>query len=336
MAKRVRMAFIGTGGMAQGHILRTLQQSETTEIVALCEPAEAMQARTQATFESVGAKAPPNFTDVNEMIAKMQGKLDAAFIITPHAYHHDQTKACLEAGIDVLLEKPMVLNAEEAQSLIETRDRTGRLLVVAFQGSLSPQIRHAVTMIQAGELGQVLNISGTVWQGWNSINGDTWRTDPKISGGGFLFDTGAHMLNTVADLVGEDFAEVAAWFDNRGRAVEILGVIIARTKSGILVTINGCGDTIDTCTSDIKVFGTNAILTTGQWGERLLLQRNGRKTARPVAVPDSLGVWEQFMKVRTGEIKNPSPPEIGLRMAKLWDAVRESASKNGTPVKTKG
>ena len=49
--------------------------------------------------------------------------LEAAFIVTPHALHHDQAKMCLEAGLDVLLEKPMVINAIEARSLIESRDQ---------------------------------------------------------------------------------------------------------------------------------------------------------------------------------------------------------------------
>ncbi len=335
MTDRVRLAFIGTGGMAQGHIIRALQQKDTTQIVAICEPSPKSYDLTRQTFEAMDVETPPNRPNLNELLDEFGDHLDAAFIITPHAYHHDQTKACMERGLDVLLEKPMVLNAQEANSLIETRDRTGRLLVIAFQGSLSPQIREAVRMIQAGDLGQVLNINATVWQNWNALNGDTWRTDPAISGGGFMFDTGAHMLNTVSDLVGEDFDEVAAWLDNRGRKVEILGVVIARTKSGILVTLNGCGDAIQSCHSDIRVFGTKGIIRTGQWGERLELQKDGRRMLRPVKVAESMGVWEQFLKVRAGEIKNPSPPEIGLRMAKLWDAIRESAGMNGAVVKVK-
>ena len=54
--------------------------------------------------------------------------------MTPHALHFEQASACLEAGLDVLLEKPMVMNAEEATALISTRDRTGRLLVVVVPG----------------------------------------------------------------------------------------------------------------------------------------------------------------------------------------------------------
>lgn len=330
MVTPVRVCIIGVGGMAHGHIRSMLRQQDTTEIVALCEPSPVAYALAAQVFEETGLPAPPNEPDITRLLANYA--LDAALIITPHALHHDQTLLCMQAGLDVLLEKPMVCTAQEAQSLIEARDRLGRLLVVAFQGSLSPQIRRAAQMIRSGEIGELLSISGTVWQNWGPNTVDTWRQQPALSGGGFLFDTGAHMLNTVADLAGQDFVEVAAWLDHRGRPVEVMGAVMGRLENGAMVTINACGETIPSCESDIRVFGTRGILRTGQWGERLELQRYGRKRLRPVIVPASMGVWEQFLSVRNGAIPNPSAPEIGLRMARLWDAIKESAAQNGTPV----
>jgi hypothetical protein len=73
-------------------------------------------------------------------------------------------------------------------------------------------------------------------------------------------------------------------------------------------------------------------LRTGVWGERLEVQRAGEADLQPVAMPLSHGAWEQFLAVRRGEIANPSPPEIGLRMARLWDMVRLSAAQGGRPV----
>ena len=145
MVNPVRVAFIGSGGMAQSHYRRMLQLPETTQVVVVCEPSEAAYKMTCETFKAAGLPPPPNQPDLRKMLAEYKGKLDAAFIITPHSMHHDQATACLEAGLDVLLEKPMVLNAAEAESLIRTRDRTGKLLVVAFQGGLSPQIRWCST-----------------------------------------------------------------------------------------------------------------------------------------------------------------------------------------------
>jgi predicted dehydrogenase len=330
--KRVRAAIIGCGGMARHHIRQMLLQADTTEIALACEPSPEAYATTAAVFEEAGFAPPPNQPDLKRLLADHGEALDAAFIITPHVFHHDQTIACLEAGLDVLLEKPMVMNAREARSLIAARDRTGRLLVVAFPGSLSPQIRTAARLLRSGELGRLLTISAVVWQNWGPAVTGTWRAQPEISGGGFLFDTGAHMLNTVSDMAGEDFAEVAAWLDNNGRRVDTLAAVIGRLQSGALVTLHGCGETIPSCASDVRVFCSQAILQTGIWGERLKIQRHGAKQLRTVKVEPSLGVWEQFLAVRTGRLANPCPPEVGLRMALLWDAIQASAAQDGAPV----
>lgn len=326
----VRAALIGAGGMARHHIPRMLALG--TQIVAVCEPSDAQYQLTCDKLKSLDAPIPPNEPVLETLLATYGDQLDAVFIITPHAYHHDQTKLCLEAGLDVLLEKPMVMNQQEALSLIEVRNRTKKLLVVAFQGGLSPQIRYLSEQIRAGTMGQLLNVSGTVWQDWKTAQIGQWRTNPEISGGGFLFDTGAHMLNSVCDIVGEDFAQVAAWFDQRGQPVDILSAVMGRTKSGVLVTINACGDTIPSCASIIKVVTTEAIVDTGQWGERLLIQRRGETEGSEVDLPPMRSAWEQFLDVRAGKIANPCPPEVGLRMARLWDAVRLSAARNGEMV----
>jgi hypothetical protein len=108
---------------------------------------------------------------------------------------------------------------------------------------------------------------------------------------------------------------------------------MGRLKSGALVTINGCGEAIPSCASDVRVFCTRGILRTGIWGERLELQRDGRRQLRKVKVPPSQGVWEQFLAVRNGNIPNPCPPEVGLRMAYLWDAIKASSAQDGVPVR---
>jgi predicted dehydrogenase len=333
MTLPIRVALIGAGIMARYHIRQMLEMQSTTRIVALCEPSEPTALEAAKVFVEAGLPPPPNQPAWQKLIAEYGAELDAVFIITPHALHHDQAKACLEAGIDVLLEKPMVMTAAEAHSLIETRDRTGRLLVVAFQGSLSPQIRLASRLLRTNEFGRILTISGLVWQNWGSVTVNTWRQEPALSGGGFLFDTGAHLLNTVADLAGEDFCEVAAWFVQNGRPVETLAVVMGRLDSGGLVTFHACGETIPSCASEIRVFCEKAILHAGIWGETLAVQYTGDQPPSPIPVPPSRGVWDQFLAVRSGQIPNPSPPEVGLRMAKLWDAIRASAAKNGIPVK---
>ena len=331
MAKKINLAIIGCGGMARHHLRNILRQTDDTEVVGLCEPSSEMLKATHMIFEEYNLPIPNNYIDYKDLLSDHGLELDCAFIVTPHIFHHEQTIACMEAGLDVLLEKPMVMNAVEAQDLIAVQKRTGRLLVVAFPGSLSPQIRTAVKMINSGELGKIISISATVWQNWGSGTINTWRQKLELSGGGFLFDTGAHMLNTVVDLADEEFSDIAAWLDNNNRPVETTGVVIGRLKSGTMVTLHACGETIKSCASDLRVFGTNAILRTGIWGERLEIQREGDGELAPVKVPESMGVWEQFVAVRNKSIDNPCPPEVGLRMAHLYDAIKESANSGGKP-----
>lgn len=331
LSQKVRLAVIGCGLMAQYHLLSILKFDDTV-IPVVCEPSPKAYKATAELFKNAGRVIPPNEPDLDRLLEKHGRHLDVAFIVTPHVFHHDQAAACLEAGLDVLLEKPMVMNRSEALSLIEITRRSERLLTVAFNGSLSPEIRLASEMLRSGELGQIRSISATVWQNWHEITAGTWRQTPSISGGGFLFDTGAHMLNTVSDLAGEEFVEVAAWMDNLDAPVDLLAAVIGRLASGVLVTLHGSGATVPSCASDVHVFCSQAILRTGVWGRWLEIQRPGSDKFEAVKTLPSSGSWEQFLKVRRGEMPNPCPAEVGFRMLRLWEAIRDSAEQGGIPV----
>jgi predicted dehydrogenase len=147
-----------------------------------------------------------------------------------------------------------------------------------------------------------------------------------------MFDTGAHMLNTIVDLAGEGFSEVSAFLDNRGTDVDINGIVLGRTKSGVMVTMHGCGDA-STGGTDVRVFCTEGVVRTGVWGGVFDLQRRGESELKPVDVPPALGTWQQFLAVRAGRLANPCPPEVGLRMARLWDAIKESSARGGALIK---
>ena len=137
--ERIQTAIVGSGGMARWHIRTMLQQQDTTRIVVVCEPSPDAYSATVEVFEEAELEAPPNQPDLARQLDEYGDQLDAAFIATPHVCHHDQAWACLEAGLDVLLEKPMVMNANEARNLIDVRDRTGKLLVVAFPAASRPR-----------------------------------------------------------------------------------------------------------------------------------------------------------------------------------------------------
>lgn len=327
-----RVAVVGCGRMARTHLARMLKQPQKNQVVVVSEPSMEAYAAFAKLCSAADQPVPPNQPDLARMLDQYASDLDAAFIVTPHIYHYEQAKLCLEAGLDVLLEKPMVIHAQEAIDLIAARDRAKRLLVIAFNGSLSPRIRAASALLRSGELGTITSIAATVWEDWGTQTHGLWRQDPAIAGGGFMFDTGAHMLNTVCDLAGENFVEVVAWLDNQKRPVDIVGVVMGRLESGAMVTMHACGQTIHTWSSDVKVFCSEAIVHTDVWGKYLEIQRNGEVDFIPVEFDDPPNPWDQFLAIRAGQMANASPPEYGLRMAKLWDAIQESARRNGSPV----
>jgi predicted dehydrogenase len=326
-----RLGLIGAGGMARYHINNILKQTDTTQVTAICEPNGDNYEKAAELFDKAKQPVPPCEANFDKFMKKHGKNIDAAFIVTPHNQHYSQATALLLAGKDVLVEKPMVMNTSEAKRLMKTRDLTGRLLAVAFNGSMSPSIRKAHAILHDGTLGKILNVQAAVWQTWEQNTRGLWRQEPKISGGGYMFDTGAHLLNTVADLVGEPFTEVAAFIDKRKTKVDILTVAIAKTQSGAFVTINGCGQSPVTGT-DIKIWCENGMLECGVWGGYLRVQMKGEDKLRDIELPPFLGVWQTFIKVRNGEVSNPSPAENGLRMIQLWDAIKKSAKQGGNVV----
>jgi len=329
-ATAARVGFIGLGMMAREHARDILDHGG--RIVAVCEPSATAYGLAEKLFEERALPLPPNEPDWQRFVETYADQLDAVVIVTPHVLHFAQAAACMEAGLDVILEKPMVMTAAEAEALIETRDRTGRTLMVAFQGTASTRGTEARRLLRSGELGQILNISAVVWQDWASNTAGSWRQEPEAAGGGFMFDTGAHLLNTVADLAGEDFIDVAAWQADDDYPVDVRTVVMGRLASGALATMNGCGRAIPSLGSEIRFFTTKAILRTGIYGELLELQREGHQRFRRIPAETPGSVWQRFVHVRAGEAPNPNPAEVGLRMARLWDAIRLSAQNDGAVV----
>ena len=313
--------------MARVHLADMLRRTDT-DVVALCEPSAAASCRGRAVRPPRPARAARTNPTGSRSSATHAER-------ARRGRHHHAARlpfrpgeGRLEAGLDVLLEKPMVMTAEEADGA----DRNPRPDGPAAGGRVPGQplaagARSVATAPIRASWARSSTSMRSRGRTGRSLTEGTWRQQPALSGGGFLFDTGAHMLNTVADLAGEDFAQVAAWMENDGRPVDIRAVVMGRLASGALVTMNACGSAIPSCHSDIRVFTTKAILRTGIWGEVLEMQRTGagRLPQGPLRRRDAgLGAVPQRPRRPAA---NPSPPEVGLRMARLWDAIRESSSQ---------
>jgi len=321
---------VGTGNFARRHIRNMLSQSrETTQIIAFVEVSGKQRDETRAIFDEFKLDCPP-FYDSLESLVQAGDLPEVTLICSPHSFHKDHILQAFEAGSDVLVEKPMVLNVAEAEEVIRIRDRLGRLLSIAFPSSFSANIRNAKAMIAAGEIGEIVAINAFCHQQWKEGTVGKWRQVPEISGGGFLFDTGSHMVNAVIELAGTDIYELNAVLDQRGTPVEILSAVSGRFANGAMLTLCGAGDSVH-CHSRVTVIGTKGLLMTGIWGEMLQIIRADNPEPQEVETPPYNGIWDYFLKVRAGTVPNPSPAEAGLRFARLMDLIRESAA-SGKPV----
>jgi len=325
-AQPLSVLIVGAGEFALAHARGVLAMGDAVRIAAFVDPAQ--KAREDAASMYAERKldnVPPFYNSIEEFLTANQGPADCAIVASPHSFHAPHAIACMRAGMDTLLEKPMVLNIAEARRVIRVRDATGRFLSVAFPGSYSPAVRKARELIAAGEIGRVMSIVLLTHQRWLEKNIGTWRMVPEISGNGFLFDTGSHAVNTMLEIIESDISELAALADNRGAPLNISSAIAGRFENGALFTICTEGNTLDYA-ARLTIYGTSGILATGSWGGHLRITRPGQKEEAVPCDPNP-NTFAEFLRARAGEIPNPCPAEIGLRFAKFMDMVQTSAAQ---------
>jgi predicted dehydrogenase len=330
MSNPLRLGIIGAGLKAADYARSWVHMPEVA-FVASADVNVPSRRRLADICTAAGKPEPQEFDDFRVMLAACRDQLDAVYVSTPHAFHAEQAIAVAEAGLDLLLEKPMVTTVEEAERLIAAQKQTGVTIVIAFQGGLSPLVLETGRRAEAGEFGELVSVAATIWEGWSESYNGHWKQQPEISGGGFMFDTGAHMMNTVCLLADSGFARVSAYMNNRGKPIDILCAVSARLESGALVTFTAAGEGPPGCASYITLFYTQAIIRIDAWGGWREISLPGqvakRETAETLDNP-----MKSFLAIREGAAQNSSTVENGLRFAQLWDAIKASAARDGESI----
>ena len=326
----LRLGVIGAGLKAADYA-KGWAAMDDVSIVATAEVSEIARQRFGDTYEAAGALRPVEYPDAQAMLKAMQGQMDAVYVSTPHVLHGANGLAVIEAGYDLLLEKPMVTTVAEALALAEAEKRTGRTVVIAFQGGLSPLVHDTKERARRGDFGDLVSVNASIWEGWKTSYAGQWKQNPAISGGGFMFDTGAHMMNTVCVLVDSEFERLSAYSNNRGIAVDLATAVAARLSNGALVTFNAAGEGPPGCESAITLFYSKAIIRIDAWGKWREISLDGVVHPREEGeIRDT--PMQTFQAVREGRIDNPSTVANGLRFARLWDAIKLSAARDGEAV----
>jgi predicted dehydrogenase len=169
-------------------------------------------------------------------------RIDFVTIVTPNNLHFSVAKKFLEAGINVVCDKPMTLHLAEAQSLCELVDRSGKVFVLTHNYTGYPMVKHARALVQSGELGEILKIVVEYRQDWLIRPIETeghkqavWRTDPAITGAtGSVGDIGTHAENLSRYISGLEIEELCADFTTfiKGRRLEDDANFLIRYQHG--------------------------------------------------------------------------------------------------------
>ena len=207
---QMRLGIIGCGAVSELYHLPAASGIRSLPITCLVDRNQE-RARLLARKFNV-ANVPASYTDC-------AGKIDAAVVATPNGSHKEITTWLLRHGIHVLCEKPLAVNVSEAQEMTKAQRESGCTLAVAFARRTYGNVQAAKAIIDEGVLGHIRRVKmseggGSAWPARTSA-----RYDRPQSGGGYLIDTGSHLIDLLRFWFGGEVS-VAEYFDDADGGVE--------------------------------------------------------------------------------------------------------------------
>ena len=199
-SKKVRVGIIGCGWIADAHIVSYLNQPDV-EIVAGCD---LIPGKAAAFFKKHGVDGvKTDYADHKAMLADKSLKLDCVSVCTYNRTHAVCAIDSLNAGINVLLEKPMCVTIEEAADIIRAEKKSGKVLSIGFQPRFDANMQMIKKIVRSGELGKIYYIQtgGGRRRGIPFPYGTTFIED-KTAGLGALGDIGCYSLDCVLNALG--------------------------------------------------------------------------------------------------------------------------------------
>jgi predicted dehydrogenase len=197
--RKVKWGVLGVAKIAVEKVIPAMQHGEVSEIAAI---ASRDLAKARAAADKLGiARA---FGAYEDLIADRE--IEAVYNPLPNELHVPWTIRALEAGKHVLCEKPIALDAEEARSLIEARNRSGKLVAEAFMVRLHPQWRRAKELADTGAIGEPRAIQ--TFFSYRLLDPENVRNRPP--GGGGIYDIGCYAILTARYIFGAEPTRVVA------------------------------------------------------------------------------------------------------------------------------
>ncbi|MBR2410549.1 MAG: Gfo/Idh/MocA family oxidoreductase [Clostridia bacterium] len=189
----LKLGIIGNGGIANAHMGGYLALGDEIELVACCD---INFPKAQAFKEKYGFSA--CYDNCYDMLKNH--KLDIVSVCTWNSAHAECTIAALDSGCNVLCEKPMAMNTEEALKMKEAAERNGKLLMIGFVRRHGNDAAAAIDYIAKGYVGDVYYAKASYLRRCGFPGG--WFGDKSVSGGGPLIDLGVHVIDLVRYILG--------------------------------------------------------------------------------------------------------------------------------------
>ena len=188
--EKLKLGFIGCGGIAnQKHFPALAKLTARAEMVAFCDDRAERAAEAQADFGAPGAQC---YASYPELLAK--APVDAVYVLTPNLSHSEIAVAAMRSGKHVMCEKPMALNAVQAEAMLNVSLQTGKKLTIAYQNRFRQDSIALHNACRAGELGEIYLAKAHAIRR-RAV--PTWGVfaDKAKQGGGPLIDIGTHALD---------------------------------------------------------------------------------------------------------------------------------------------
>lgn len=187
--EKVRIGIIGCGGIANNKHMPALKKLPEVEMAAFCDIVPERAEKAAKEFGIPGAKA---CTDYKEILA--DDSITVVHVLTPNREHSFITVDALEAGKDVMCEKPMAINSEEARKMLDAAKRTGKKLTIGYQNRFRPDSQYLKSACDNGDLGEIYYAKAHAIRR-RAV--PTWGVflNEYEQGGGPLIDIGTHALD---------------------------------------------------------------------------------------------------------------------------------------------
>jgi predicted dehydrogenase len=186
MMPDVRIAVVGTGAIAQLAHLPVLTKMRGAQVVALCDIDRAKARALADRFD-----VPDVFNDIEDLFG--YDELDAIVVSTPNHLHEPHVLEAIAAGIDVLCERPLSLQARGVERILAAAERADRRVLVGNNHRFRSDVQALDRFLRGGELGKLTGVRAGSYRERGSVEG--WRLRGAESGGGALFDQGLPLID---------------------------------------------------------------------------------------------------------------------------------------------